>query len=147
MRGGVSYISKRFSKANNKYLKSYDTKQESKQIIHLDGNNLYGHTMAKFLLTSGFKSKVIKEFDLNKYTSNSSKGCVFEGDLEYPKELQELHNDFSLALDEIEIKKEMLCDYQLKVAGLYNIPIGDVKKLVPNFFDKQKYMIHYENFT
>ena len=26
MRGGISYISKRYSKANNKYLKSYDPK-------------------------------------------------------------------------------------------------------------------------
>ena len=42
MRDGVSYISNRCSKANNKYLKSYDSKQESKHIIYLDANNLYG---------------------------------------------------------------------------------------------------------
>ena len=28
VRGGVSYISKRYSKASSKYLKSYDLKQE-----------------------------------------------------------------------------------------------------------------------
>ena len=33
MRGGVSYISNRYSKANSMYLKSYDSKQESKHII------------------------------------------------------------------------------------------------------------------
>ena len=33
----------------------------------------------------------------------------------------------------------MLSDYQLKIADLYNISIGNVKKLVPNFFDKEKY--------
>ena len=38
MRGGVSYISKRYSKANNKYFKSYDPKQELKHIIYLDVN-------------------------------------------------------------------------------------------------------------
>ena len=54
-RGRVSYISNRCSKANNKYLKSYDPKQESKDIIHLDANNLYGYAMSKFLPTSGFK--------------------------------------------------------------------------------------------
>ena len=39
----------------------------------------------------------------------------------------------------------MLSDYQLKIAKLYNIPIGNVEKLVRNFFDKEKYEIHYEN--
>ena len=39
----------------------------------------------------------------------------------------------------------MLSKYQLKIADHYNIPIGNVKKLVPNFFNKEKYVIHYEN--
>ena len=39
----------------------------------------------------------------------------------------------------------MLSDYQLKIADLYNIPIGNVEKLVPNFCDKEKYVIHYES--
>ena len=33
MRDGVSYISNRYSKANNKHLKSYDPKQEPKHYI------------------------------------------------------------------------------------------------------------------
>ena len=32
-REGVSYISNRYSKANNKYFKSYDPKQDSRHII------------------------------------------------------------------------------------------------------------------
>ena len=39
----------------------------------------------------------------------------------------------------------MLFEYQLKIANLYNIPIGNVKKLVPNSFDKVKYVLHFEN--
>ena len=39
----------------------------------------------------------------------------------------------------------MLPDYQLKIADLYNIPIGNVKKLLPNFFNEEMYVIHYEN--
>ena len=39
----------------------------------------------------------------------------------------------------------MLSEYRLKIADLYNIPIGNVKRLVPNFFDKEKYVLHYEN--
>ena len=43
----------------------------------------------------------------------------------------------------------MLSEYQLKIADLHNIPIGKVKKLVCNVFDKEKYVLHYEtyNFT
>ena len=37
-------------------------------------------------------------------------------------------------------------DYQLKIADLYKVPIGNVKKLAPNFFAKEKYVLHYENF-
>ena len=44
----LSYISKKYSKTNNKYLKSYDSKQESKH-IYLDANKLYGYAMSKFL--------------------------------------------------------------------------------------------------
>ena len=41
-RGGIYLISKRYSKASNKDLQSYDPKQESKHTIYLDTNNLYG---------------------------------------------------------------------------------------------------------
>ena len=61
------------------------------------------------------------------------------------KNLHELSNDYLLAPDKIEIKREMLSEYQLKIADLYNISIGIIKKLAPNFFDKEKYVIHYEN--
>ena len=57
-------------------------------------------------------------------------------------EIQELHNDYPLAANKIEIKRESLAQYQLKIADLYNIPIDNVKKLVPQFFDKEKYVIH-----
>ena len=53
---------------------------------------------------------------MNKCTSNSLKGCILKVDLEYPKELHELHNDFPLVPDKIEIKREMLSSYQLKFA-------------------------------
>ena len=39
----------------------------------------------------------------------------------------------------------MLSEYQLKVTDLYNIPTGNVKKLVTNFFEEGKYVIHYKN--
>ena len=126
-RGGISYISKRYSKANNEYLKSYDPMQD-RDISYLEVNLLFGYAMSKFLQISSFKWIDPKEFDLSKYTRNSSKGCVLEVDLEYPKELRELHNNYPLAPDKTEIKREMFSNYQLKIADLYNIPIGNDKK-------------------
>ena len=51
----ISYISNRYSKANNECLRSYDPKQESKHIIYLDVDNLHGYAISKFLPISGFK--------------------------------------------------------------------------------------------
>ena len=55
MRGGISYIAKRFSKTNNKYMKSYDDSKSSKYIMYLDANNLYGWSMSQYLLYGKFK--------------------------------------------------------------------------------------------
>ena len=54
-RSVISYISNRYSIANNKYLKSYDQKQESKHVIYLGRNNSCEYAMPMFLPTSGFK--------------------------------------------------------------------------------------------
>ena len=110
IRGRISYICNRYSKANKKYLKSCDAEQESKR-IYLDTNNLSDYVVSKSLPTVGFKWANPEEFDLNEFASSSSKECVLEVDLEYPKELLELHNDCPLALNKIEIKREMLSEY------------------------------------
>ena len=89
-----------------------------------------------FLSKSGFKWVDSKEFDLNKHTSNGLTGCALENDFEYPKELRELRSGYSSAPDKIEIKREMLCVNQLKIADLSNI--GNLKKLESNVFDKKK---------
>ena len=68
---------KRYSKANNSHLKSYDPKQESEHIIYSYANNLYGYAMSKFPSTSSSKWIDPKNFDSNKYSCNSSKGCAF----------------------------------------------------------------------
>ena len=52
--------------------------------------------MPNFVPTSGMKWIDSKEYDLNKYTRNSLKECILEVDLEYLKELQELHYDYPL---------------------------------------------------
>ena len=60
---------------------------KNQDIMYLNANNFHGYAMSKFLSTSRFKWKDPKEFNLNKYTSNSSKGCIIKIDLEYPREL------------------------------------------------------------
>ena len=55
MRGCISYIAKRYSKANNKYMECYDSSKESKYITYHDANNLYGWAMSQYLPYSGFK--------------------------------------------------------------------------------------------
>ena len=126
-------------------MKSYDPKQDSRH-IYLNGNNFYGYETFKFFSSSEFKWIDSKEIGLSEYTSNSSKGCVLEVGLEYSKKLRELHIDYPLTPNKIEINREMLSEYQLKITYLYDIPIGNVKKLVANVLDKEKYVIYYEHF-
>ena len=94
--GGVYYISKRYNKINNNFLKSYDQILESKHNIYLEATNLHGYAKSKCLLTSGFKW-VPPNFDSNKYNNRSD----LEVDLEYPRELHELHDHYSFNLDKI----------------------------------------------
>ena len=67
MRGGLSYISKRYNEANKKYLKSLKSlNKNQKHIIYLGTNNLSGCTLSKFIPTGGFKRIDPKEFNISK---------------------------------------------------------------------------------
>ena len=118
IRGGVSMISNRYGKANNKYMsEKFNSNEPSKYIQY---NNLYGWAMSEPLPTHGFKW--MKTSELETWELHS---CILEVDLGYPKELHDLHNDYPLAPEQIEVNK--------------------VEKLIPNLWNKKKYVIHYEN--
>ena len=121
IRGGVSMIPNRYGKANNKFLgDTFDPSQPSKFITYLDANNLYGWAMMKPLPVGDFKWMDEKELENWEDTP-----CILEVDLDYPRDLHDLHNDYPLAPERLKI--------------------GGVEKLIPNLWDKEKYIVHHEN--
>ena len=99
---GISYIANRHGEANNNYMSRYDSSKPSKYIMYLDANNLYGYAMNQCLPTGRFRwmtEKQIQKVNLAACTEDRKKGMILEVDLEYPKELHELHNDYSLAAE------------------------------------------------
>ena len=54
-RGGISYIAKRYAKANNKYMNDYNSGEPSTFITYLDKNNLYGWAMSEYLPYGEFR--------------------------------------------------------------------------------------------
>ena len=146
LRGGISYIAKRYAKANNKYMNDYDPKKQSTFISYLDMNNLYGWAMSEYLPYEGFKwLKNVDELDVMSINEKSPIGYLLEVDLEYPDKLQELHNDYPLAPEKLAVSGDMLSKYCKKIADIYEIKVGDVKKLIPNLGNKTNYVVHYRN--
>ena len=122
VRGGISIISNRYGKANNKYMgKAFNKSEPSKYVQYLDANNLYGTAMSMKLPINGFKWMTEKELPIWRKIP-----CILEVDLEYPKELHDLHNDYPLASERVMCK-------------------NNVEKLIPNLRDKKNYVIHYKN--
>ena len=94
-RGGVSMISNRYSKANNKYMESFDETKPSSYIAYLDANNLYGWAMSEKMPYKDFKwVEDVQAIPLEEMLSDGDLGYVLEVDLEYPDELHDLHNDY-----------------------------------------------------
>ena len=67
-------------------------------------------------------------------------------DLKYPSELHELHNDYPLAPEKLEISQNMLSKYCFSIANEYETKIGGVNELVPNLGNKSKYVLITEMF-
>ena len=145
MRGGISYITNRYGKANNKYMENYNQEEASKYIMYLDANNLYGWAMSQYLPTGGFEWLTEEEVDLSKYNDESEKGLILEVDLEYPQELHDLHNDYPLAAEKIKVTEDMLSPYCRKIAEKFRVKVGLVGKLVPTLSNKERYVLHYHN--
>ena len=128
-RGGVSYIVEKYAKTNNKYMNDYDPEKLSTFITYLDKNNLYGWSMSEYVPYEKFEwLEDIDEFDVMSINEKSDIGYFLEIDLEYPKELHELHNDYLLAPEKLSISSDMLSTDSKNIADEYDIKVGDVKK-------------------
>ena len=126
IRGGISTITKRYAKANNKYMNEYDPEKERIYIPYLDANNLYGWAMSKSLPTDSFEWMTEEELvSWDSICNEEGKGCILEVDLEYPEDLHDEHNEYPLAPERLKV--------------------GKVDKLIPNLRNKEKYVLHYEN--
>ena len=144
--GGISYIAKRYAKANNEYMSDYDSEKPSTFITYLDKNILYGWTMSEYLPYGQFKwLKNVDEFDVMSINEESEIGYFLKVNLEYPDELHELHNDYPLAPEKLVVSNDMLPKYCKRIADEYDIKVGNVKKLIPNLGNKSKYVLHYRN--
>ena len=77
IRGGIATAVHKCAKANNKYMKNYDSTKQSTYLMYVDANNLYGYTMSKKLLVDNFKW----ENNLSIFTENFIKNYNEESDM------------------------------------------------------------------
>ena len=148
MRGGISMITHRYAEANNKYVKNRNPEKPSSYIIYKDANNLYGKAMVQSLPVSDFKwveEKDVQSFDVMSVEDDADTGYFLEVDLGYPEQLHDLHSDYPLAPEKMLISHEMLSPYQQQLKEDLGYKPSKVEKLLPNLWDKEKYVLHYRN--
>ena len=109
IRGGMCHAVHRYAKANNKYMKNYDEKEEFSFLEYLDANSLYAWGMEQNLPVGGFKwvsdvSRINEDF-IKDYDENSDVGYLLKVDNEDSKELHDLHSDLPFLSKRIKIKK------------------------------------------
>jgi ssDNA-binding Zn-finger/Zn-ribbon topoisomerase 1 len=146
IRGGISMISHRYAKANNKYMTNYDKSVIDSYIMYLDANNLYGQAMVQKLPTGDFEWGNTDMDYLKNFDADGFYGAIVECDLEYPTSLHDEHNNYPLAPESKSILKSELSPYQLNQLKLHKEGHSEtLKKLVPNLYDKKNYVCHIKN--
>ena len=115
-------ITKRFSRANNKYLpETYDPSKPTKYIMYLVKNDLYRHAMSQPLPIGGIGFAT--EEEISKVDVNNLPKRFLNVDLEYPKESRDFHNDFPCAPEHRGEENE--------------------RRLISGLNDKIGYWVHY----
>ena len=91
-----------------------------------------------------FRKDTVKLVMMGFISENNKIGYISEVDLEYCKELHDIHRDYPLYPEKVEVKYEMLSKYCKDIVDRYHIKVGGVKKLIPNLNDKAKYVVYYK---
>ena len=79
---------------------------------------------------------------MNFISENNFAGYILEVDLEYPDKLHNLHNDYPLAPEKLEITQNVLSKYYSDIAKKYGIKVGGVNKSVHDLRNNRKYVAH-----
>ena len=90
-------------------MKNDDENEELSYIQHLDANNLYGWAMSQKLPVNAFKwikkvSKIDEDF-IKKYDEDGNNDYFFKKDIEYPRELHNLHSDLPFLPERMKVNK------------------------------------------
>ena len=96
-------------------------------------------TMNEYLSYGGFKWLNQKEID--KFSGNSFDGYRVEVELDYP----EMHNNYPLAPEKLNINHDMLSNYCSTIGNDYGIKIDNINKLVPNLGNRSKDVHRYRS--
>ena len=131
MRGGISMVANPFAQANNEFMDNFNSSLPRSEIKFYDANNQYGWAMEHFLPTHGFEWVEVETMSLEgwrEFILNQSKdqeiGYFFEVDLHYPVNLHDDHDNFPLAPEHLDIKEEMLSQYQKDLAKELEVKVG-----------------------
>ena len=151
MRGGISLVANPFAQANNEFMDNFNSSLPRSEIKFYDANNQYGWAMEHFLPTHGFEWVEVETMSLEgwrEFILNQSKdqeiGYFFEVDLHYPVNLHDDHDNFPLAPEHLDIKEEMLSQYQKDLGKELEVKVGG-KKLCLTLSNKYNYITHYRN--
>ena len=131
IRGGISSV------MCDRYIKSDD----SKNILYIDANNLYGHSMSQPLPFDELKfENNIELEDVLNTPDDSNFGYFIGVDLTYPNNIKEKTKNFPFAPVNKKINPHKFSDYRKKIKPDTYI---QTKKLICDWFDKKNYLVHY----
>ena len=114
--------------------------------------NLYGTIMSFYYLPYGgfrfLSQEEIKVLNLDSILRNCPIGYILEVALQYCKELNDLHNDYPLSPEKIEVGYDMLSDYckeNLKYYLLLGMKLVKIHKILS--FKQSSWLKKYVNFN